>query len=146
MNTQSKLITEYVIIKDFPETKSVGQRENGGEAYKFDVLKGVQIPSNPNASRQSIKEMEFKFSPNSNTPGIQKSAIEVTKMIAQQHARLLKGEIYAKVSLFMSGRKNKGGVVDTYTPYINNVEFIETDDTTRPYIEAALRGDEAPNF
>ena len=137
MKNEEKLITEYVVISSFPETKEVSVKE-GKEVYKFDVLKGRKIPSNPNATKNSVKQVELKFSPNSNIPGIKKSAIEVTRMIAEKFEQLKTGELYAKVSLFMSPRANKNGTIDTYVPYINDVEFAQVDDTTRPYVQAAI--------
>lgn len=145
MNNE-KMITEYVVIKNFPETETVASKDNESNVYKFDVLVGTQIPNNANINRDYIKELKFRFSPNTNTPGIQKSAIEVTKDIARLHEKLKTGAVYAKVSLFMSGRKNKAGVIDSYVPYINNVEFVETDDKTRPYVQAAIGADETPTF
>jgi len=145
MRNEEKLITEYVAIAGFPETKEVSVKE-GREVYKFDVLKGRKIPSNPNATKNSIKQVELKFSPNSNIPGIKKSAIEVTRMIAENFEKLKSGELYAKVSLFMSPRANKNGTIDTYVPYINDVEFLCADDTTRPYIQAAIESETQLTF
>lgn len=146
MNQNDKLIVEFVTIKDFPETKVVPKSDGNGDAYKFDILKGTRIPNRADAHKNSIKEMEFKFSANNNTPGIEKSALEVTKMIAQNHDRLKKGELYARVSIFMSARTNKQGIVDSYSPYINNVEFIEVDDTTKPLVDAAIGSATQPTF
>ena len=145
MNNENKVITEYLTISSFPETKEAPMREED-KVYRFDVLKGKRIPSSPSASRSSIKDMELKFSPNLNTPGIRTSAIEVTKQIAENLDSLKKGDMYAKVTVYMSPRSNRQGVSDFYTPYINNVELVATDDTTRPYIQAALTSDETPVF
>lgn len=145
MKNEEKLITEYVTIASFPETKEVSTKE-GTDVYRFDVLKGRKIPNNPGVSRNAIKQVEFKFSPNSNIPGVKKSAIEVTRMIAERFDKLKAGELYAKVSVFMSPRANKNGTIDTYVPYINDVEFVEVDDVTRPYVQAAIESTTQLNF
>lgn len=146
-DTQNKSIVEYVTIKDFPETKSIPTRnENGDGTYKFDVLKATKIPTRPDAHKNSIKDVEFKFSSNNNTPGILVSALDVTKMIAQNHEKLKDGRMYARVTLFMSARANRDGVVDSYSPYINNVEFIETTEVTKGLIDAAIGGNKDPQF
>jgi hypothetical protein len=146
MNPQSNnLITQLVAIKAFPETKSQVYND-GQDTYKYDVLKGIRIPTSATSNKNNIKKVEFKFSPNSNTPGVSKSALEVTKMIAERFDRLQKGELYAKVSLYMSPRTNKAGVVDTYTPYINDIEFVDADAHIKPCVEAALNADVIASF
>ena len=146
MYTDNKMIVEHVVVTDCPETKTVSKQESDGNDYRYDILKGIRIPVRPDAHKSSIKNMEFKFSPNPNTPGIKKTALEVTRMIVKNEERLKAGELYAKVTLFMSPRSNKNGIVDSYAPYINDVELVESTEISRPLIDAALNVNKDPSF
>lgn len=136
-----KTITEYLILKGFPETKKVTNRD-GNETYRFDCLVGTKIPKSTQTPKSSIRKVELKFSPNSNIPGVQTTALDATKLIAENKESLTRGEMFAKVVCYMSPKTNKQGVIDAYVPYINKVELIKVDENTKPYVDLALSADE----
>ena len=128
----NKKITEYIALTKEPETVDVG-------GYKYDALIGVKIPNKTDIDLSKIQKCEIRISPNANVPGVEKSLIDVTRLIIRNEDKLKSGELYAKVECYMSPRSDKDGIVRRYVPYLNNIELITADEVTKPYVDTALK-------
>lgn len=132
---EDKMITEYLVLTNEPQTKTVHYKDN---TYTSDVLVGLKIPSSTKVDPSKVSKCEIKFSPNMNIPGVKKSALDVAKMFYQNEEKLRNGELYAKVDCYMSPR-SRDNVVQNYVPYLNDIELVAVSEETKPYIDAAIR-------
>ena len=128
----NKKITEYLAITREPETITVG-------TYSYDALVGVKIPNRADIDLSKVQKCEIRISPNANVPGVEKSGLDIAKMIIRNEDKLKSGELYAKVECFMSARQDQDGIVRRYVPYLNNIELVAANDETKPYVDVALR-------
>ena len=129
---ENKKITEYLAITKEPETVTVGN-------YNYDALIGVKIPNKADIDLSKVQKCEIRISPNANVPGVEKSGLDIAKLIIRNEEKLKSGELYAKVECFMSARQDQDGIVRRYVPYLNNIELVTVDEVTKPFVDTALR-------
>ena len=125
--------TFNVVMHERPRKQEWQRDDRKGVILK---LKTLLIPENPETTSIDVEEAEFIISSfNNNQPDY----ADLTDIYYENIRDFLQGNKYVKVEVIMGGRsmaRNK--TIDTYSPYINKVEIVETSEETKPYIVSAL--------
>jgi hypothetical protein len=139
---KSREMTMYVALTETAKAQIYKSKRTEKEYENF-VLSGREISKNiqPGTTAPLI---EFKI-PKGGMGESAKNALEIINLVATNINDLQTGKKYAKVNCYMGAIRNNG-VIKLFSPYINDIEIVETPEAHQPYVDSALNNGSMPKF